>query len=245
MTNHPIPPAQLWIGKPEILIDHVHEFLKTALCPYDSCSVCIHCRNIRQQQHHAIVWIHPEKSYTVEDLATVFTTMAFALNDDQRLFFILHKADFLTATCANSLLKSLEEPPPGYHFILLAERPDQILPTIRSRCTIHSYYDDVPLAHHTSFIAFFCSTRPVNPLAFVQELDQSTPTEQETIDLLDHIFAFWLTVHQQATGKADHIHIQQSAHMIALLHKHILMPPMPGSSKIFWRNLFLQMHATC
>jgi DNA polymerase-3 subunit delta' len=35
---------------------------------------------------------------------------------------------------ANALLKTLEEPRPGVHFVLLAERPDHLLQTIRSRC---------------------------------------------------------------------------------------------------------------
>jgi DNA polymerase-3 subunit delta' len=35
---------------------------------------------------------------------------------------------------ANALLKTLEEPRPGVHFVLLSERPDRLLPTIRSRC---------------------------------------------------------------------------------------------------------------
>ena len=34
----------------------------------------------------------------------------------------------------NALLKTLEEPRPGVHFVLLSERPDRLLPTIRSRC---------------------------------------------------------------------------------------------------------------
>jgi DNA polymerase-3 subunit delta' len=35
---------------------------------------------------------------------------------------------------ANALLKTLEEPKAGVHFVLLSERPDRLLPTIRSRC---------------------------------------------------------------------------------------------------------------
>jgi len=35
---------------------------------------------------------------------------------------------------ANAILKPLEEPRPGVSFILIAERPDRLLPTIRSRC---------------------------------------------------------------------------------------------------------------
>ncbi len=35
---------------------------------------------------------------------------------------------------ANVFLKTLEEPPPAVHFILLAANPGSVLPTIRSRC---------------------------------------------------------------------------------------------------------------
>lgn len=35
---------------------------------------------------------------------------------------------------ANAILKTLEEPRANVHFILLSERPDRLLPTIRSRC---------------------------------------------------------------------------------------------------------------
>src|SRR5256885_14011300 len=35
---------------------------------------------------------------------------------------------------ANKLLKTLEEPPARTHFVLLSESPDELLPTVRSRC---------------------------------------------------------------------------------------------------------------
>jgi DNA polymerase-3 subunit delta' len=35
---------------------------------------------------------------------------------------------------ANKLLKTLEEPPARTHFLLLSEAPDELLPTVRSRC---------------------------------------------------------------------------------------------------------------
>lgn len=47
---------------------------------------------------------------------------------------VLHPAEMLNPNAANALLKSLEEPPPRTHFILVAHRPHLVLPTIRSRC---------------------------------------------------------------------------------------------------------------
>jgi len=43
-------------------------------------------------------------------------------------------ADRMKAEAANAFLKTLEEPPPRTLFLLLTEHPEQILPTIMSRC---------------------------------------------------------------------------------------------------------------
>jgi len=47
---------------------------------------------------------------------------------------IIHPAEDMNASSANSLLKSLEEPPAGAMFLLVSHRPARLLPTIRSRC---------------------------------------------------------------------------------------------------------------
>jgi DNA polymerase-3 subunit delta' len=47
---------------------------------------------------------------------------------------IVHPAEDMNTATANSLLKSLEEPPPGAVFLLVSHRPARLLPTIRSRC---------------------------------------------------------------------------------------------------------------
>lgn len=47
---------------------------------------------------------------------------------------IVDTADELNASAANALLKVLEEPPAQGLFFLIASRPGQLLPTIRSRC---------------------------------------------------------------------------------------------------------------
>lgn len=49
---------------------------------------------------------------------------------------IIDPADDLEKSAANALLKSLEEPPVGTFFLLVAHRPGRLLPTIRSRCRI-------------------------------------------------------------------------------------------------------------
>ena len=54
----------------------------------------------------------------------------------KRAFFIFTSAAFMKEA-ANSLLKVLEEPPEHASLILLAENPQELLPTIRSRAIVH------------------------------------------------------------------------------------------------------------
>lgn len=52
---------------------------------------------------------------------------------------IIDPADDMETPTANALLKSLEEPPAGTFFLLIAHRIGRLLPTIRSRCRILNF----------------------------------------------------------------------------------------------------------
>lgn len=47
---------------------------------------------------------------------------------------LIHPAESMNLHAANALLKTLEEPPARTFFILVTHQPQQLLPTIRSRC---------------------------------------------------------------------------------------------------------------
>jgi len=49
-------------------------------------------------------------------------------------WILVEDAHRLNGASANMLLKTLEEPPPGTHFLLVTHRPEAMLRTIRSRC---------------------------------------------------------------------------------------------------------------
>lgn len=48
-------------------------------------------------------------------------------------WILVEDAHRLNGAAANMLLKTLEEPPPGTHFLLITHRPEAVLQTIRSR----------------------------------------------------------------------------------------------------------------
>jgi DNA polymerase-3 subunit delta' len=63
----------------------------------------------------------------------VLTRSGYPPHEGRALVFIVRDAEELTASAANALLKTLEEPGPRTHFILLTSRPKRLLDTVLSR----------------------------------------------------------------------------------------------------------------
>jgi DNA polymerase-3 subunit delta' len=63
----------------------------------------------------------------------VLARAAFPPHEGRAKVFIVRRAEELSISAANALLKTLEEPGARTHFVLLSAVPDSLLPTIRSR----------------------------------------------------------------------------------------------------------------
>jgi len=63
----------------------------------------------------------------------VLARNAYPPHEAPALVFIFRAAHELTPSAANALLKTLEEPRAGTHFILLTDQPRRLLDTVRSR----------------------------------------------------------------------------------------------------------------
>lgn len=229
-------PAQIWIGNHDALMISLISFLQKEFCPHQGCFICATCRQIHDKQYHAIVWITPEKNYTLEQLEPVFEKLSYSLDAHEKVFFILNHIELLSTICANKLLKSIEEPPAGYHFILTTPYKERILPTILSRSVV---YDADPSDHnsyqnHILYTLF--TTQPCLPTEFLKLTEKQCISEQETIPVLQEIIAYWIDQKKNAPCNKTH----QYDLLIAHLNTAYLSPAMPASSTIFWRNLYLQ-----
>jgi DNA polymerase-3 subunit delta' len=234
--------AHLFVGSEHALMAYAITYIQKIVCSKQGCGTCTDCVLVQEKQHHALRWFTPEKSYTREQLEPLFHTIAFTLNDDQKIFFVLEHAECLTTACANSLLKSLEEPPAGYHFILLTDHLDSLLPTIRSRCAITRINSSGYYEENHPLVSFFISTiAPLNPAQFVKTLEQSKISEKETIHLLNWLLSYWITHYKGALLENDSAQCTLAHHMIETIQHAITHPPMPGSSKLVWKNLFMQI----
>ena len=92
---------------------------------------------VEHGSHPDLTWVAPSGAHEMlrrdVDEAVVGAAARTPFEAPFRVF-VLERADTMNDEAANSLLKTLEEPPPYVVLLLLTDRPSQVLPTIASRC---------------------------------------------------------------------------------------------------------------
>lgn len=122
----------------------MRSFVKLLLCEQPiqnvSCETCRGCRRFESGNHPNFIQIEPDGQDIKKDqmLQLIFEMNKTALEAGRKIY-VLHRADRLNASAANTLLKFLEEPEGLITAILLTEKAHAILPTIRSRSQIITF----------------------------------------------------------------------------------------------------------
>src|SRR5262247_1462195 len=100
----------------------------------DSCDECPVCRRINASGYGDVTVVRPDGQFIkIAQTREMAEEVYFRPREGRQRFFIIDEADRLREEAANSLLKTLEEPPSTSTIILVTARPDALLPTIRSR----------------------------------------------------------------------------------------------------------------
>jgi len=86
--------------------------------------------------HPDLLWLSPRGTqHLVEDIRErVIGQVAYRPFEGERRVFVIEAAEAMAEESQNALLKTLEEPPPFAHLILITAEPQALLETVRSRC---------------------------------------------------------------------------------------------------------------
>lgn len=103
------------------------------------CDVCPTCRQITEGSHPDVVFVEPSADratpvISVAQVREVVRKTGYHRYNARRRFFVFDPAESMPPASANALLKTLEEPPDGTGFILIATHASSLLSTIASRC---------------------------------------------------------------------------------------------------------------
>lgn len=88
--------------------------------------------------HPDLAWVVPPGiQHLVDEIRSrVISAVAYRPFEGERRVFVVEAAEAMAEESQNALLKTLEDPPPFAHLLLLTSQPAGLLETVRSRCQV-------------------------------------------------------------------------------------------------------------
>lgn len=103
-----------------------------------ACGVCEACTKILQGVHPDFITLAREGAAQIVPIETVraqvIGRISLPPHEASTRIIVVEEATAMAPPAANALLKTLEEPPARTLFVLCTTAPEQLLPTLRSRC---------------------------------------------------------------------------------------------------------------
>jgi DNA polymerase-3 subunit delta' len=106
----------------------------------DACGECLSCIKIAAREHPDVHTISPDGQFIkIGQMREMSQEAQYRPYEGRRRVYIIDDAERLREEAANSILKTLEEPPDSSLILLVTSKPYALLETIRSRCQMLNF----------------------------------------------------------------------------------------------------------
>jgi DNA polymerase-3 subunit delta' len=104
-----------------------------------ACGECSACQRVERGEHPDLLRVSPKaesklQQISVDDVRDACEQLVMTSYEGRGSVAVVSPADALNHNAANALLKTLEEPRPNLHVVLVTARPSALPATILSRC---------------------------------------------------------------------------------------------------------------
>ena len=100
----------------------------------EPCGECESCRSFQEGRSYCIHELDAASNNGVDDIKNLMGQVQIPPQVGKYSVYIIDEVHMLSTAAFNAFLKTLEEPPPRTLFLLLTDQPEQLLPTVISRC---------------------------------------------------------------------------------------------------------------
>ena len=119
------------VGKSEAAL----AFAAGLACREGGCGTCTTCRRALEGLHPDVEMVAPAgSSIMIDQISEINSHVAYRPFEARAKVYVLFEVETMNQQAANAFLRTLEEPPPHVHFILVSNAAERMLPTIASRC---------------------------------------------------------------------------------------------------------------
>lgn len=157
----------------------------------DACGKCANCVDIAADRLVDVQEIDAASNRQVEDMRALRETVGYAPSAGRTKVYILDEVHMLTDASWNTLLKTLEEPPPATMFILCTTEARKVLATVVSRCQRFDFHR-LPEARLTEHLARICAVEHIAaaPAALERIASHADGGARDALTILEQAAAY-------------------------------------------------------
>lgn len=160
------------------------------------CLSCAHCQKSLRHIHPDIISVdrnQENRLIQIDQIRALREDASVMPNEAEKKVYIIKHAEAINIPAQNAMLKLLEEPPGSASFILVAENPAALLPTVRSRCfeIPADGQDAAPVSEENAEVIAFYAALTGGPLRLTEFSFAAEKLEKnEFLDFINDAKAF-------------------------------------------------------